>query len=241
MLTRQPVFALCSGCHKLDARFTAIHKGNDLTGTDCTTCHDPHASKSKGLLMPLLHAPFADNNCQACHAHVKSAGGFALKGKVNDLCQGCHADIAASYNKPYRHVSPDKNDCTICHNAHAAADAPLLRTSQASLCLSCHTSPAQLGEDFKNSPHRELACTTCHAAHGSENAPQLQSDAITLCANCHQHQHQITHPMGSNAVDPRDQTPMTCKSCHQIHLASHEPLLPFDGNSKLCIQCHKGK
>jgi predicted CXXCH cytochrome family protein len=193
--------------------------------------------------MPLLHSPFAANNCAACHNSVPTAGGkgFALKGRLNDLCQGCHQDVAKSYTSLYRHVPPDKNECTTCHNAHAASDAPLLKSDQKSLCLSCQGSKPGFREDFNGSPHGDQKCTKCHTPHGSDREQFLVDETTNLCSQCHQHQHQITHPLGQNAIDPRNKKPMTCTSCHQLHLAKEKPLLPLDGTRDLCVQCHKGK
>jgi predicted CXXCH cytochrome family protein len=242
-LTKQDIYTLCSSCHKSDAQFSAVHKGYDLRGANCTACHNPHGSKSKGLIMPLQHSPFAANNCQACHSNLQSAAGkgFALKGKLTDLCLGCHKDVAQSYTALYRHVPPDKNECIACHNPHAAADAPLLKTDQKSLCFSCHGTKAGFAEDFKGSPHGDQSCTICHVPHGSDNEKFLVNETTDLCSQCHQHQHQITHPLGSGALDPRTKKPMTCTSCHQIHLAKAQPLLPLEGSRELCVQCHKGK
>jgi predicted CXXCH cytochrome family protein len=242
-LTKKDVYTLCSSCHKIDTRFSTVHKGYDLRGANCTACHNPHGSKSKGLLMPMQHNPFAANNCQACHSNLQSAQGkgFALKGKMNDLCQSCHKEIAQSYTSLYRHVPPDKNECTTCHNPHAAGDAPLLKTDQKSLCFGCHGTVTGFTEDYKGSPHGDQNCTSCHVPHGSDQERFLADESIALCSNCHKHQHQITHPLGSGAVDPRTQKPMTCISCHQIHLAKANPLLPLEGNRELCVQCHKGK
>ncbi|HEX7344414.1 MAG TPA: cytochrome c3 family protein, partial [bacterium] len=123
----------------------------------------------------------------------------------------------------------------------AAGEANLLRTEQSALCLGCHTEPADLGSDYRNSPHHEIGCSACHSPHGSAEARLMQSDPISLCGTCHQHQHSVTHPLGAAVVDPRDGTPMSCGSCHQIHLAQHEPLLPKDGARELCVECHKNK
>lgn len=250
-LTKTDVYTLCTGCHKPDARFSTIHKGYDLKGANCTACHNPHGSKNKGLLMPLLHVPFASGNCTACHNNVGSSSvastggskGFALKAPVSDLCQGCHKDVANSYkNSLYRHVPPDKNPCTTCHNPHAAGDAPLLKTDQKSLCLGCHGKTPGFADDFKGSPHGNQDCAAnCHTPHGTDNEKNLKDDPINLCSKCHQHQHQITHPLGSGTIDPRNKKPVTCTSCHKLHQPKAEPLLALDGNRELCVQCHKGK
>jgi len=241
-LVRKDNYSLCTGCHQTDAQFTALHKGSDLKGVDCTACHDPHGSKSPGLLMPLKHAPFAENRCQACHAEAKTAGGgYPLKGAVNDLCLGCHPGIREYAGMAHQHLPLNQYDCTTCHNAHAAGEPSLLRTEASALCLGCHTSPAGLGADFRNSLHKEVACATCHAPHGSPNARLMQADVISLCGSCHQHQHSVTHPMGAATLDPRNGAPMDCASCHQIHLAKYDPLLPKDGARELCVECHKNK
>jgi predicted CXXCH cytochrome family protein len=237
-LVKQEVFSLCSDCHDIDQRFTAIHKGYDLRGANCAACHDPHASNSQGLLRPLLHAPFADDNCLACHSSLKGKETFALKGKLSDVCFECHDDIQESYKQVYRHVGPEKNECTECHYPHAAGVAPLLRMEQKLLCTGCHSMEGKFAEDLKRSPHRNLKCTTCHTPHGADNARYFKENPVSLCNECHSHEHSVAHPMGEGAVDPRDGSMITCASCHQLHLATHEPLLPYEGERELCVQCH---
>jgi hypothetical protein len=34
---------------------------------DCKSCHDPHASQMAGMLLPRVHAPFAEGDCSLCH------------------------------------------------------------------------------------------------------------------------------------------------------------------------------
>jgi predicted CXXCH cytochrome family protein len=59
---------LCGNCHDItDRRMTQSHRGLVSTGTDCTGCHEPHASEGEKLMLPGQHAPFAERECGSCH------------------------------------------------------------------------------------------------------------------------------------------------------------------------------
>jgi predicted CXXCH cytochrome family protein len=60
--------ALCASCHDPGRReMTVAHKGLVRAGTDCTTCHEAHASEARHLVLPVRHPPFAEGECGACH------------------------------------------------------------------------------------------------------------------------------------------------------------------------------
>ena len=83
-------------------------------------------------------------------------------------------------------------------------------------------------------------CTICHVPHGSSNKQYLANDdPIALCNTCHAEAHRNSHPMGEDAIDPRNDKPMDCLSCHTMHGSDHEFYLSFDADMDLCIQCHK--
>jgi hypothetical protein len=42
---------------------------------DCGECHDPHASRMAGLLLPETHPPFAQGDCSTCHKTAAPKGG----------------------------------------------------------------------------------------------------------------------------------------------------------------------
>ncbi len=69
----------------------------------------------------------------------------------------------------------------------------------------------------------------------------LADDPIELCGSCHSYQHSIVHPMGEEAVDPRNGQPIDCLSCHGLHEAPHDDYLHLDGERELCLGCHKDK
>ena len=67
LLAKEPA-ALCASCHDPARReMTVAHKGLVRSGTDCTSCHEPHASEGRHLVLPIQHPPFAEGECAACH------------------------------------------------------------------------------------------------------------------------------------------------------------------------------
>ncbi len=73
-LLLEPVVESCLNCHDGDSEdFAAQHLGLPASAMDCGSCHDPHASASAGLLLPVTHLPFEDGDCSACHLEVEEA------------------------------------------------------------------------------------------------------------------------------------------------------------------------
>jgi predicted CXXCH cytochrome family protein len=60
---------LCKACHekRTDERFVKAHGGVAVEGSDCLSCHEPHASADKRLLNRVLHPPFEKEACKKCH------------------------------------------------------------------------------------------------------------------------------------------------------------------------------
>ena len=44
-----------------------MHSGIPVEDTDCASCHEPHVSTAGKLILPVRHAPFAEEGCDACH------------------------------------------------------------------------------------------------------------------------------------------------------------------------------
>ncbi len=67
LLVRAPA-ALCGACHDpTKPAMRTAHHGLITAATDCTGCHEPHASEKKKLMLSGQHAPFADGDCSTCH------------------------------------------------------------------------------------------------------------------------------------------------------------------------------
>ncbi|HKY34245.1 MAG TPA: cytochrome c3 family protein [Candidatus Polarisedimenticolia bacterium] len=75
LLARAPG-ALCTSCHDLSQPGVAApHKGLLTAATDCTACHEPHASGGGKLMLEAQHAPFTDGDCGVCHQAPAKGGG----------------------------------------------------------------------------------------------------------------------------------------------------------------------
>src|SRR5208337_3632007 len=64
--------ALCIDCHDAkDASLVKAHQGQPFATANCVNCHDPHQSPAPKLMAKFTHPPFADKQCDLCHAPAK--------------------------------------------------------------------------------------------------------------------------------------------------------------------------
>jgi predicted CXXCH cytochrome family protein len=77
-ITRHPKLMLesisgtCFACHDGDSTaFNNTHLGYPPGSLDCASCHDPHASDQAGMLLDVMHEPFAGGDCSTCHTDVE--------------------------------------------------------------------------------------------------------------------------------------------------------------------------
>ncbi len=232
---------LCFDCHPQNAQFAAVHKGYNLQDADCSTCHDPHASPSRGLLMANQHPPFEEGECSSCHGGGAQAGSsFAIAGSIEGVCFECHDDIKSAKTAEFHaHLGGDRS-CGNCHNPHASNQGGLLSSSQQTLCTKCHFSDVPAKEKAKYTTHPGQDCTICHSPHGADNARYLADpDPMKLCKTCHADVHKNSHPMGPEFIDKRTNAQLDCLSCHKLHGSDHSFYLAFNPDMDLCIQCHK--
>jgi predicted CXXCH cytochrome family protein len=246
LLTGAPV-KLCQKCHLPKCTAGDVSIASVVKGMDCTSCHSGHASKDKGLLGPYGHTAFMVKDCKACHDPIKAKKEITTKIKGQELCFSCHKkdDMKYTYLENDVHVKDVKKPCNICHDYHASENKNLTKNAK-KICLKCHENTEKrtafmekaLGTT-KCTPVRERKCFDCHIPVHSDLPLDYRADGIEMCARCHKSQHEITHPLGNDVIDPRDGKPITCISCHSMHAARDKSLLTFDKDRALCIQCHK--
>ncbi|MGA1868722.1 MAG: cytochrome c3 family protein [bacterium] len=226
--------AICLDCHPFNKEtHTSYPYMQNFSKVNCLSCHTPHSSERDGLVFSNLHSPFKKKECQKCHSlHEKKEGG--------NLCYTCHMDARKKFlSRSTQHLTGDKEECTICHNPHGAERKSLVRTSLRRLCTRCH----DINKKYGNlTPHPEVAagrCSTCHNAHSSDNPKFFQKEIIALCTECHKRQGKHCHPSGEKFIDKRNNTPITCITCHNPMGTQHTRILRLSGSKELCQQCHK--
>lgn len=207
VLTPPDVKSLCGMCH--DAEINQINNAKVAhpgAMSDCTDCHNPHASKQPGL--------------------PKSNG--------VEICLACHSDLAeVAKTEKFLHRPAFKDGCGTCHDAHGNDNAHLLRVNDVTtLCLECHgpdTVPQRLASDHliaifdgkvilpekypvpilplkynaghpvdfhpvaglidpKNPAAGQMNCLTCHQPHAGNQEGMLVKDQkpnMAFCNTCH--------------------------------------------------------
>ena len=242
---------LCYQCHenKADKKF----KHSPVESGMCLSCHLPHESDSKGLLL----MPAVDSLCFMCHDENKFKGSAPHTPVSEGRCLDCHSPH--STDNPKQLVKPLPDICFDCH------DRDMKDTKGINLSA---TKKVYTGKGMMlHKPFAEGRCIDCHYPHPSDNYRRLKGSypegsyasysesSYSFCLGC--------HPGFSNALkEPRTLTGTgfrngnlnlhyrhvsrakgrTCKACHEHH-GSKNPRLVRDtfqfGNRSLTMKYEK--
>jgi predicted CXXCH cytochrome family protein len=252
---------LCFDCHQ------ALKKGQSdeyvhflFKGGKCTTCHNSHASKTKGLMADevdalckgchkeikdllenaIMHGALRENNCTECHvAHSGEVKHLLIK-EEKSLCMSCHEDLTPQFRRPYICLPFKEGKCSSCHNSHASPVDNLLASVPNSLCRKCHGPACKAGKVSISSAVKDTDCTTCHSGHSSFADGLLGPFGHTAflekdCDECH-------NPIKSaEAISTKMEGSKLCFSCHQRNKSKFE-YIDSDVHVKdiqnPCIFCH---
>jgi len=227
---------LCIDCHAADdlkkAHPVSVDKSN------CLACHAPHGSAQKQMMAgSVLHPPFAEKSCDACHAKGVAARRSRKKGG-GELCLACH-DLGEPPAGGSLHGAVQTGLCTGCHDPHMSDRPKLLKKDGPSLCTGCHAPIAALLAGASVHPPATEDCTGCHAPHQSAGAKLLSDSVPALCLNCHD---AGDKPLRGKHLDA-DFSKLACLACHNPHGSNEKHLLaagsvhpPFGEGS--CDSCH---
>ncbi|MEW5877261.1 MAG: cytochrome c3 family protein [Acidobacteriota bacterium] len=257
-----PVGDQCTSCHEPHASTEkhllsqgppklclSCHGENDVQdkhplpvlASSCVGCHAPHGSDVKGMLLgQVLHPPFAEKTCQACHR--KGLGSKVLMQKTGAaLCFACHSQQEKTWSSGTVHGAVQKGQCTACHNPHLSAQPHLVRATGPALCVGCHQ---DVGKKLQaKSPHSPAQedCLTCHQPHQADRSGLLQAPVNELCGNCHDGSDKGFAAKHLQAKGDK----LACVGCHDPHGSQGVHLLaegsshpPFAEGS--CDACHEG-
>jgi predicted CXXCH cytochrome family protein len=180
--------ALCLGCHDVkNAELQKAHQNQPFETADCLSCHDPHQSAAPKLMAKFTHPPFADKQCEVCHAPAKDGKIVLTQANAKALCVTCHDDKAKLIETAKVQHPGAAGDCTDCHSPHASRQPGLPKTNAVEICLTCHS---DIADQAKKPHHHQAAfgqgCGTCHQPHGGDNDHLLRTKtANALCLECH--------------------------------------------------------
>lgn len=243
-LLSSPPNKICQICHQPRCSVANVSISSITKDLNCNTCHTGHGSDSKGLLGPFGHTAFLNKNCEQCHNPIRVDGKISIKLPEKELCLSCHSEERAKVIDVDVHLEGEKG-CALCHTHHASIRKNLILGDSAS-CFSCHqaTQKRQISmikslKSIRCEPVKDNNCFECHIPTHSRNSLYLKEGEIKTCARCHEAQHRIAHPLGEGVLDPRNNQPITCITCHSMHSAKADFMLYFDRKRQLCIQCHK--
>ena len=185
-LTKAPP-ALCLDCHDpKDASLQKAHQNQPFEKASCVSCHDPHQSASPKLMAKFVHPPFADRQCDVCHAPAKDGKVVLTQPDAKSLCVTCHDDKAKLIETAKVQHPGAAGDCTDCHSPHASNQPGLPKTNAVDICLGCHSDQAeQSKKHVLHQPAFGQGCATCHEPHGGENDHLLRAKGNSLCLECH--------------------------------------------------------
>jgi predicted CXXCH cytochrome family protein len=163
---------LCFGCH--DKSMFEKKVVHPALGMGCTSCHNPHASKSAKL----------------------------LKGELPGPCYGCHDK--GPFSGKHVHPPVAAGQCTSCHSPHSSDLASLLDKPVNDVCGMCHDNKSSgkhiltgygLGDHHPTSgkpdpsrPGMAITCVSCHTPHAGSRKylfTAATGSSGNLCLLCH--------------------------------------------------------
>jgi predicted CXXCH cytochrome family protein len=128
----------------------------------------PGAAGATLSVNSFLHKPYAEENCDACHA-----GRMRLTRRDSDVCMGCHAGVQTAHARMHGPVAAGA--CLWCHAPHESAHAPLLRGPDRDVCAKCHTPALLDATGVEAHADRTRSCLECHMGHGGEEPYMLRA------------------------------------------------------------------
>ena len=105
----------CTACHDASAPGTMAFSQAEV----CYTCHTDFKTKYE-----YVHGPVAGGFCTSCHAPHLSKNKKLLLRTEQDLCLNCHSKSLIMQNEV--HLDIGKTICTECHNPHGGSDRFIL-------------------------------------------------------------------------------------------------------------------
>jgi len=245
-----PLASGCQTCHmsvegkKHPDQKDSIKLTGDIPGL-CYGCHDRTQFKGKSV-----HPPVVIDKCTTCHNPHQSDFKVLLIKDIPGLCYECHKESrfrAKSVHKPV-----GQGLCMSCHKPHASNFGKMLTNEPPELCYRCHDKKLFTKKYVHVVAKIPNGCLLCHNPHANDNQNLLSQPTIfDLCTSCHSGQMNGMHIVGmqnlgggenmhpvKDVPDPSSPTKeITCISCHNPHSSEYNRLFV---QRNLCTKCHQG-
>lgn len=193
--------------------------------TDTAKCVECHEDKSKGKH---VHSAMGAG-CNSCH-EIKVQGEVTnvdLNQPADQLCFSCHTNPAKeddTQHGPYK-----AGQCVMCHDAHASDNPNQLIATGNDLCLECHIYRGRVTRKIK------LFNKFDQTDEQYENIPKIELDPS----------HKFGHPFRGHYVAGKEDfnfkgSQMSCRSCHEYHVADNEKFVRHGvvSGRDICSSCH---
>lgn len=182
-LGKNPDPSVCAECHSDKSQGKHVHSAMAM---GCTTCHDVISAKGVTLISlvspandlcftchaksteRVLHGPYAEGLCIACHSPHSSNYSDQLLADPQDLCLGCHARARLKVNRRKQKVTTPWGLTLTFAQMQSWQFLGLNKTLTKNHPVKGHpiTGPnTALGKG-------EISCLSCHLPHSS-NQPNL--------------------------------------------------------------------
>lgn len=252
---------LCFECHKeLKKALSDKYVHFLFKDGKCGTCHDPHVSNRKGLMIDkidticlgchdslrnlventIVHGALREHNCTECHSPHSAENRYLLAKEEKGLCLNCHEDLNRQFQKPYI-CRPFKNgECSSCHNSHASPVNSLLVSPPDKLCKECHGPRCKVGQVSIAAAVEGTDCTTCHSGHSSFDKGLLGpfGHKVFLEKNCEECHNPIT---SQRDITTKIEGAGLCFKCHKRNISKYEYVendIHVKDAKNPCTVCH---
>lgn len=200
-LRKNPDSATCAQCHADKSKGKYVHSAIAM---GCTTCHSVTSAKGVtlvSLVSPpnqlcftchekssdrVLHGPYAEGECVACHDPHTSNYPDQLLTDRQDLCLGCHARERLKENRRQGTVTTPWGVTLTLTQMQGWQYLNLNKTLTANHPVEGHPVSGPNTALGKGSP--EITCLSCHEPHHSKKPnlmPPNVASQTALCETCH--------------------------------------------------------
>ncbi len=203
-------------------------------------CLQCHTELIPALSKPIVHNPFRNLDCTACHTpHGTEVLVSTTTGKKSTwqsfrtVLEWLPLRIASwMYAGPSGLLSTTGGKTTVA-TKQVKGQTSYLVAPETELCWICHGNLGPLrSKPYQHAPFQNGYCTNCHDPHASDWPGMLKQDPRALCLTC--------HPIGGELARAQPHPPAAsyfCTNCHDPHASDWKGIL-VARQRELCFSCH---